>query len=799
MNRYAGKVRIGVIAIFCAAALAIAGLHGSPGRAQTTPSPTQTPAGPALFVTDGCSRAVTAYPAASNGDVSPLAPAPTGLSIPAFVAVDASGNIYITNICNATISIYAKGSSGDAAPIAIIGGSNTGLTDPEGIALDSSGNIYVTDQFFAGQHAGAVLVYAAGSNGNVAPILTIGGTNTDLTNPAGIALDSSGNIYVTNEDLNSVFVYAALGSSTGTLNEAPIVTISGSNTGLTNPYGIALDSSGNIYVADDGSYANEFTASVFVYPPLGSSTGTLDEAPIATISGSDTGLVSPRGIGLDSIGNIYVVNGAGVSVYPPLGSSTGLLNEAPTATISGGDTGLVNPQGIALDSSGKIYVADENAASVFVFSALGSSTGLLDVAAIATISTTMTTGLVSPRGIGLDSIGNIYVADDGSYANEYTASVFVYPAGSNGNVAPIASISGSSTRLVEPAGIALDYGGNIYVADDGYLSAPVPIPSKVFVYAAGSNGNVAPIATIRGPDTGLYSPEGVTLDSKGNIYVADADAASVFVYRAGSNGDAAPIATISGSNTGLSYPYGIALDSSGNIYVTGEIAASVFVYSALGSSTGLLNEAPIATISGSNTGLDFPQGIAVDSSGNIYVADRGDSSAFPPIPPTVLVYPPGSNGNETPTATISGPHTELGSPLFIAIQPVAGATTTLAAAPAAIKFGSVDATGTSKPEKVTLTNKGTTAAVIGSVTATPPFVVAGGENTCSGQSIEPKKKCLVRGQVCAGHSRRREQCNDRGCLQRRQSRDEPQRHWNCRDAQRAVQGDVLVSRGRRHR
>ena len=74
MNRYAGKVRIGVIAIFCAAALAIAGLHGSPGRAQATPTPTPTPAGPTLFVTDTCTDAVTAYPAASNGDVSPLAP-----------------------------------------------------------------------------------------------------------------------------------------------------------------------------------------------------------------------------------------------------------------------------------------------------------------------------------------------------------------------------------------------------------------------------------------------------------------------------------------------------------------------------------------------------------------------------------------------------------------------------------------------------------------------------------------------------------------------------------------------------
>ncbi len=196
-----------------------------------------------------------------------------------------------------------------------------------------------------------------------------------------------------------MFVYPALGSSTGALNEAPTATISGSNTGLTNPYGIALDSSRNIYVADDGSYANEFTASVFVYPALGSSTGMLNEAPTATISGSDTGLSFPMGIALDSSGKIYVANAApnSVIVYPALGSSTGLLNEAPTATISGSNTGLSNPQGIALDSSGKIYVADEDAASVFVYPALGSSTGLLNEAPIATISTTMTTGLAAQR------------------------------------------------------------------------------------------------------------------------------------------------------------------------------------------------------------------------------------------------------------------------------------------------------------------------------------------------------------------------------------------------------------------
>jgi hypothetical protein len=116
MNSYAGKVRIGAIAIFCAVALAIVGLHRLSGRAYSAdPTPT-------LFVTDDCSDAVTAYAAASSGDVPPLAPVPTGLSVPSSIAIDASGNIYVANACTNTITIYAKGSNGNATPTATIGG-----------------------------------------------------------------------------------------------------------------------------------------------------------------------------------------------------------------------------------------------------------------------------------------------------------------------------------------------------------------------------------------------------------------------------------------------------------------------------------------------------------------------------------------------------------------------------------------------------------------------------------------------------------------------------------------------------
>ncbi len=68
---------------------------------------------PALLVTDDCTGAVTAYPAASNGDISAMAPAATGLTLPKFLAVDTSGNVYVTNVCNnsASVNIYAKGAA----------------------------------------------------------------------------------------------------------------------------------------------------------------------------------------------------------------------------------------------------------------------------------------------------------------------------------------------------------------------------------------------------------------------------------------------------------------------------------------------------------------------------------------------------------------------------------------------------------------------------------------------------------------------------------------------------------------
>jgi 6-phosphogluconolactonase (cycloisomerase 2 family) len=265
--------------------------------------------------------------------------------------------IFVANSYDVTA--YPTDSRGDVAPIAL----TTDMAAPSGIARDASGRIYVTNA-----HTNTVTVYAANANGNVPPIAIIGGSNTRLASPTRIALDASGKIYVLNSAENpkgNITVYPPLETSTGILNEAPIAAIAGSKTLLENPTGIALDSRGNIYVANElgGPFVRgaRFDKGRLTVYPVGSN-GNM--APIATISGAATGLAFPVGIALDSDGNIYVANGLtantrsnlkfdpSITVYP--GGSTG--NAPPSAIITGDHTGLEYPLGIALDSGRNLYV-----------------------------------------------------------------------------------------------------------------------------------------------------------------------------------------------------------------------------------------------------------------------------------------------------------------------------------------------------------------------------------------------------------------------------------------------------------
>lgn len=621
-----------LIGILASASAQTAGPEaGVPAPTAAAPKLTAT-----IFVSN--SNSVTAYAPGSNGNVAPVAAISDRsnmLEMPWGIALDSRANIYVANYGGGfagigAITVYPAGSSDDTAPIATIIGPRTGLDSPFGIAVDSSGKIYVAN-FIGGRGTGSVTVYPAGSNGNVAPIATIIGADTGLDNPSGIAVDSSGKIYVANRggglsSASSITVYAA--GSNG--NVKPIATIAGPNTALDDPC-IAVDSSGKIY-------AGNASDSITVYPA--GSSGNVK--PIATITGPDTGdktgLSQLNAIALDSKGNIYAANAAdstinpndngfNVTVYRP--GSNG--NVKPITTLRGSAIGA---EAIAVDSSGKVYVTtqfnqdtyNDISGTVTVLSPLGKGEGKT----IATIYTTGKTGLRGDDSMALDSKGNIYVTS-ASGGSDYNGYIAVFAAGHYGNVPPIRIISGANSKLHWPQAITVDAGGNIYVSN----TVTGPITGSITVYAAGSNGDAAPIATITGDNTQIQNLSATALDSIGNLY---------------------------GGNR-------CTKDSSGKVYTTG------------GSSSG--GEVAIyprdvtskAVITGPKTGLAGPQGIAVDSNGYIYVVNNGLSyndgavTPFAVTTPRVTIYSPGSHGNVEPVATISGTLTGLNQPNGIAVGP----------------------------------------------------------------------------------------------------------------------------------
>jgi hypothetical protein len=319
-----------------------------------------------------------------------------------------------------------------------------------------------------------------------------------------------------------------------------------------------------LYVADPIYNGSTNKPRIIVYAQGASG----DVKPMQEITGSNTGLSYPIAVAVDKSGDIYAVNymgevsGSGhlgsITVYAP--GATG--NVSPTATIGGQRTGLFGPQGIAIDPvNGDIYVANEPTGSDPAIGSSEEGTILIyspgskgNVSPLGKIHGSATE-LGDPFGLTFDSAGNLYVAS--VVSGSETDSVAVFAAGSSGNVAPTRFIQGDQTELEEPTQVALDSSLNTYVVNHAGKS--------VTVYAAGANGNVAPIRRITGDRTKLNYPFGAAVDSDGNVYVtntftlkfmqeASKNKGSVTVYAAGANGNRAPLRKIQGPNTGLAGP-----------------------------------------------------------------------------------------------------------------------------------------------------------------------------------------------------------------------------------------------------
>jgi len=322
--------------------------HGAPTKSPTT-APTMTPsvtpsmvASPLYYTTDAGSNALTAYPLTANGNTAPsvtIAGSNTGLAFPRRIEFDAAGTAYVSNAPASglhAITEYSSGSNGNVSPIRAISGSNTGLTGADGLFINASGDLYVANCTGCFQSSGtmdAVLEFAPGANGNVAPISTLSGPNTGLAGTTNLTFDAAGDLLVTSSTgAPGILIFAP--GATG--NVAPTSTISGSNTGISQPECVVVDSTGAIYVCN--AAANTIT----VYAP--GSSGNI--APVRTLGGSNTGLAGPTQLAFDSAENMYVADSgsASLTVYAPGANG----NQAPLFTVTGSSTALNGPVGLAL-------------------------------------------------------------------------------------------------------------------------------------------------------------------------------------------------------------------------------------------------------------------------------------------------------------------------------------------------------------------------------------------------------------------------------------------------------------------
>jgi len=235
-----------------------------------------------------------------------------------------------------------------------------------------------------------------------------------------------------------------------------------------------------------------------------------------------------------------------------------------------------------------------------------------------------------PYGIAVDLSGNVYVTDILNYRIQKITPAEEVKTLAGGDTPGFADRTGTAARFGYPYGIAAGLSGNVYVADtSNHRIRKITPAGEVSTFAGGDTPG---FADRTGTAARFYSPFGIAADLSGNIYVADRN--NHRIRKITSSGDVSTLAggDTSGFSDGLrsearfGYPYGIAVDLSGNVYVADTFNQRI---------RKITSSGDVSTIAGGDTpgfsdGLrrearfKNPSGIAVDSSGNVYVADTSN-------------------------------------------------------------------------------------------------------------------------------------------------------------------------------
>ncbi len=527
-----------------------------------------------------------------SGDGGPATAAQ--INGPFDVTVDAGGSLYIADtgnqvvrkVSNGTISTYAGngtgGFGGDGG-----GARGASFNGPEGVAVDAAGNLYIADTFNG-------RIRRVGADGTMATVAGVGSTglysgdggpanSAAISLPTDVAVDGAGNQYIADFGNSRIRMVAngIISTVAGRADGAPQIDGEAAvNARLEGPTGVTADRGGTVYFVEAGIGSGTGLARGDYKVWKVSTAGVLTTlAGTGTPSDSGDGasptaaqLNGPAGVAVAATGAVYISDTENhrVRAFAPGGTLSTLAGNGAAGfngeIVTPGTAQLNRPVGVAADMAGNWYVADsansrarkvQPGGNLFTIAGDGNASYYGD-------GGPATKGSVNqPEGVAVDPAGNLYIADTLDHAvRKVTPDGMIATLAGTGS--PGYSGDGgpaNQARLNLPRGIAVDAGGNVYVADTGNNQVR----------------RIDALGTITTVDTGgtLIDPRGVAVDRAGNLYIADTGNHRV---RRASPG--APLATIAGNgrccysgdgalatDASLNQPWGLAVDANGNVYV----------------------------------------------------------------------------------------------------------------------------------------------------------------------------------------------------------------------------------------
>lgn len=553
-------------------------------------------------------------------------------------------------------------------------GSVASFTHPGGVAKDAQGNFYVTDSDNCTirkmvQNGSTWMVSTFAGLSGACGYADGTGSGARFMQPTGIAIDSNGVLYVVDDAGTVIRKITAQGVVSTWAGQAG-VTGSANGTGAQATFNgaqsLAVDTStdtvsknvrNDIYVADTGN--NEIrkitstgAVSTFAGQTTAGSTDSKDGSPSFN---------APKGIAVDASSNIYVADTSNhtIRLITPSGTVStlaGTKGKTGAADQVGTSASFNLPTGLAFyaNTSGSttityLYVADTGNDLIrqicVTSTGCNSSTtnlsyqGVNTMAGIAGIrgwsdGAGAQATFESPVAVATDNSGNILIIDNTADSIRLLSQGTVSTIAGQGLVYGILDGIGAGSSFGTPLGMAADASGNLYVAEYSYNTLR-KVASDGTVTTLAGFGAVVPTteADGKGPDAKLMGPAGVTIDAAGNLFFTDY--AGDTVRKMASDGTVTTIAgqpttagSADGSGTaaGFNAPYGIAIDTSGNLYVADSKNQTIRKISGNVVTTiaGQAGQSGYADGQGSSARFNTPIGVAVDISGNIYVADAGN-------------------------------------------------------------------------------------------------------------------------------------------------------------------------------